>query len=177
MLGATALDTAVGGTLCYVDTPTFAASTDTTSGDTTTATSTEVAGAACTAWDLAITPPAEGCAEDGSDAPEAEAPQADFEAYVAKCVYTGNDCKEDEDGAMTYCAMVFGSAVTQSCQSCPAKMSVTDSMAEDKGEAARTAMLEKNVLDDGSPYMCWEGSSYLMYSAATAALAAISMTA
>lgn len=47
-------------------------------------------------------------------------------------------------------------------------------------EAAAATSVEMgttNLLEDGSFYVCFEASTYLMYSAATAALAAVSMTA
>jgi hypothetical protein len=158
------------GTVCYPSTPT---SDTITVAETSSSTSDETAGAACTAYITEL--PEEGCTAD--DLPSGDdATDDDYSAYIALCVYdaSADDCADD-----TSCATVYDltdGSTSYSCQACAVKFTVADMKDEAAGAAKGLEMATTNVLDDGSFYTCIEASTTLMYSAA-AALAAISMTA
>lgn len=159
------------GIVCYPATP----SSDTIQvPETSSSTSTEVAGAACTAFITEI--PEEGCTDD--DAPTGDdATDDDYAAYLALCFYdaSADDCADD-----TSCATVYSStdgSTSYTCQACAVKFTIADMKDEAAGAAKGIEMATTNLLEDGSFYMCFEASTTLMYSAAAAALAAISMTA
>ena len=86
-----------------------------------------------------------------------------------------DDCADDTSCATVY-SLTDGST-SYSCQACAVKYGVADMKDPEAGAAKGIEMATTNVLEDGSFYTCVEASTTLMYSAAAAALAAISMTA